>query len=328
MKAPGFWWRDGPLPALLSPLAALYGWEAARRMERPAPRASVPVICVGNPTVGGVGKTPLALALARAAIGMGHRPGFLTRGYGGGGGATRIVAEYDDARDVGDEPLLLARVAPVAVGADRATGARLLADAGCDLLIMDDGFQSRRLDPDLALLLVDGARGVGNGHVLPAGPLRAPLDAQLARADALVVVETGRGCEGAAEAEAAARERGVEVIGARIAPVDGGAFRGRRVVAASGLGDPDRFVAMLTAGGAEIVARRDFPDHHPFTDADLADLRALAAKHGAGIVTTSKDAARLAGRLPHEVLEIEARLEDGAATRLVTGAVARHGTRT
>lgn len=336
MRAPRFWWR-GPgsgrrasdafspslSPFLLAPLAALYGWEARRRLRRAAPRGPLPVLCVGNPTVGGVGKTPLALALARAAIGMGRKPGFLSRGYGGRGGG--LVARGDRASEVGDEPLLLAEAAPVWVGADRAGGAEGLARIGCDLLIMDDGFQSRRLRPDLALLLVDGARGLGNGRVLPAGPLRAPFDAQLALADGLVVVETGRGRDGADGAVAGARARGVEVLTARIAPENGGDFQGRPVVAASGLGDPDRFVAMLEACGARVVARRDFPDHHPFTDQDVAALRALAAAHGAPVVTTAKDAVRLDGRLPHEVLRITATLEDDAAARLVAATLARHG---
>ena len=317
MRAPAHWWRERANPAAqaLAPVAALYAMAASRRLRATAPRANMAVICVGNPTVGGVGKTPVAMALARAALRLGLRPGFLTRGYArGASGAVAVDPARHGAAEVGDEPLLLATLAPTVVDAERARGARLLRELGCDLAIMDDGFQSRRLEPDLALLLVDGARGIGNGRVLPAGPLRAPLDAQLARADAVGIIDTGRGT-----ARARARlghwiERGGRTLEIAIEPRDGARFAGRDIVAFSGVGDPQRFRAMLAAQGARTVASRDFPDHHAFTEADIRELRALAAHHAAPLVTTAKDAVRLNGRdLPHEVLEIEARVPDADA---------------
>ena len=332
IAAPRFWWRPpGPASRLLRPASALYGAIAASRMRSASALIPpLPTICVGNPTVGGAGKTPTAMAIARAATALGLRPGFLTRGYGR---ATRgellVDPDRHDAREVGDEPLLLAAVAPTVVAEDRLAGARLLAENGCELIVMDDGFQSRQLAPDLALLVVDGGRGLGNGHVLPGGPLRAPLGVQLRHVDAVVVVDSGRGTEGADAFCDLARTRSVEVMRARLVPEDGERLAGRRVVAFSGLGDPARFVAMLDALGADVVARRDFPDHHAFSERDLVAIGALAREYEALPVTTSKDAARIpAGSLEHEVLRVAIRFEDGAAERLVAEAVRHHAERT
>ena len=331
LSAPKFWWRrPGPASFALSPLGAIYGAVAEKRLrDAPAVPPPLPTICVGNPTVGGAGKTPTALAIGRAAIDAQHRPGFLTRGYGRSLSGTHVVdAARHGARDVGDEPLLLAALAPTVVATDRVEGAEFLKREGCDLIVMDDGFQSRALAPDLALLVVDGARGLGNGRVLPAGPLRAPLDAQLAFADALIVVDAGGGSHGANAVVEAAARADVDVLRAELSAVASNRLQGRDVVAFCGLGDPDRFVAMLERTGARVKARRDFPDHHPFDAGDLAELSDLAEQHAATLVTTAKDAARLKRRTdlvapPHEVLEVEMVLEGEAATRLVREAVRR-----
>src|SRR5947199_2834355 len=185
MQAPRFWWdKPGALAALLSPFASIYGAVAARRLEQPGAHAGIPVICVGNPTVGGAGKTPTALAIARLLIEAGERPYFLTRGYGGKFGGPVLVEAAHTAVQVGDEPLLLARVAPTVVAADRAAGAQLARENGASVIVMDDGFQNPSLAKELSILVIDGARGIGNGRVLPAGPLRVPLEPQLDRADA------------------------------------------------------------------------------------------------------------------------------------------------
>src|SRR5581483_11126377 len=191
VKAPAFWWRQEQSPAamLLSPLAAAFGAAAARRMGRPAHyRAPVPVICVGNLVVGGAGKTPAALALAALARSEGLRPGFVATGYGGSASAPTLVERDAPAELVGDEALMLAAAAPTVVAADRAAAAVRLIGEGVAVIIMDDGFQNPRLAKDLSLVVVDAAAGIGNGRVMPAGPLRAPLDAQIARADALIVI--------------------------------------------------------------------------------------------------------------------------------------------
>src|SRR5262245_12302991 len=190
MRAPSFWWRDaGPAAALLTPLAAAYGAVAAWRMRQPGRDPGIPVVCVGNLTVGGAGKTPTALALGRLLQDAGERPVFLTRGYGGRlAGPVRVDPARHAARDVGDEPLLLARLADTIVARDRIAGAERARQDGATVVVMDDGFQNPSLAKHLALVVVDGARAIGNAGVFPAGPLRAPLAAQFARAHALIVV--------------------------------------------------------------------------------------------------------------------------------------------
>src|SRR3954454_22666489 len=189
MKAPRFWWdKPGPTAALLSPFAAIYGGIAARRLAQSGARAGIPVICVGNPTVGGSGKTPAAIAIARLLIDAGERPYFLTRGYGGRLPGPVMFEPGHTAVQVGDEPLLLARVAPTVVAANRPAGAEFARRKGASVIVMDDGFQNPSLAKDLSILLVDGGRGIGNGRVLPAGPWRAPLAPQLERAHAILIV--------------------------------------------------------------------------------------------------------------------------------------------
>jgi len=312
MRAPDFWRADGILPCMLSPLGALYGAVAARRLRRDAPRADLPTIVVGGLTAGGDGKTPLAIALAGLLAARGERPALLTRGYGGAGSphptllrraalpvkrrdslAPIVVeAKGDSANFVGDEALLLAYHGLTIVGADRTASARLAREEGATALVLDDGFQSRRLLPDLAILAIDSDYGAGNGRCIPAGPLRAPLGAQLTAADALVVI--GDGAAGKAIAARAAKP----VFQAHIVPDWRIAheLKGARVVAFAGIGRPEKFFKTLRETGADIVATRSFPDHHRFTDADIAALDDLRRRRGARLVTTMKDAARLRGR--------------------------------
>ncbi|MBL8582010.1 MAG: tetraacyldisaccharide 4'-kinase, partial [Rhizobiaceae bacterium] len=198
-ESPTFWWEPPDWRAYaLSPASAVYGRIAAARM-RNAPRVAlpVPVLCVGNFTVGGSGKTPVTAAMARAAHAAGLRPGILSRGHGGSARTPHLVdPEHDLARHVGDEPLLLARDALVAISADRAAAGKLLVENGCDFLVMDDGFQSARVAIDYALIVVGSGQGVGNGHVIPGGPLRAPVAAQLPFADALLKLGDGTAADG------------------------------------------------------------------------------------------------------------------------------------
>ncbi len=235
MKAPAFWWdRPGAAAALLSPLAAIYGSIAARRMAEPGERAGIPVICVGNLTVGGAGKTPTAIAIARLLIAAGERPMFLSRGYGGRLAGPVSVEAAHTAVQVGDEPLLLARVAPAIVAAARVAGARFARERGASVIVMDDGFQNPSLDKDLSILVVD-ARGIGNGCVLPAGPLRAPLAPQLDRAAALLIIG-----DGTSAMESLARERGLPIFHGTLEPDPDtvASLQARKVLAFAGIGDP------------------------------------------------------------------------------------------
>ncbi len=297
MRAPAFWWRKqgGPQAALLAPFAAAYGVIAAQRLRRPGRRASIPVICIGNPTVGGAGKTPAAIAAARFLAAAGERPMLLSRGYGGRlHGPVMVDAAVHGARDVGDEPLLLARAAPTIVSRDRPAGARLAHESGASAIVMDDGFQNPSLAKDLSVLVVDGRRGLGNGRVFPAGPLRAPLEAQLARADALLLVGDA---SGAATLARAARARGMTIFHARLEPdreaIAG--LAGRRVLAFAGIGDPEKFFAALAAAGIDVAARRSFPDHHVHTAAEAGALLRDAERDGLTLATTEKDHVRLQG---------------------------------
>jgi tetraacyldisaccharide 4'-kinase len=295
MRDPGFWWRSGGAAArLLAPAAAAYGSIAARRMGEPGFRVDVPVLCVGNFTVGGSGKTPTAIAVARILLRSGRRPFFLTRGYGGRlPGPVRVDAQGADA--VGDEPLLLARIAPTIVARDRPAGARAASAAGADTIVMDDGWQNPSLEKDLVVAVLDGRRGIGNGRVFPAGPLRAPLERQLDHAGALLVI--GAPEAGAVPAIAAADRRGLPRFGGELIPDPAALAQlaGKTTLAFAGIADPGKFFATLEAYGIAVAARRAFPDHHPYTQAEIAGLLQQADRDRLILVTTEKDIARLAG---------------------------------
>jgi tetraacyldisaccharide 4'-kinase len=293
MRAPSFWWRARPslLAHILSPLGALYGGVAQRRMEGPGQAASIPVICIGNPVAGGAGKTPAAIEVARLLLLAGKEPVFLTRGYGGAvRGPERVNPKHHTAKDVGDEALLLARTAPCVVAANRIAGAALAAKHG-DVIVMDDGFQNPSLAKDMSFLVVDSTAGIGNGLCIPAGPLRAPLDPQLKRADALIVV----GDDSAADW--LKRRKKPRVLRARLVPDAKAAahLKGKRVLAFAGIGRPQKFAGTLKGLGADVVRLMEFPDHHVFTAKDARLLVEEAKREGLILVTTEKDRARLAG---------------------------------
>lgn len=292
MRAPNFWREDETLARLLRPIGAIYGDNARARLMREAPRAELPTIMVGGLTSGGDGKTPLVLALAARLIALGQRPALLTRGYGRRGGATIVVEPgRHDSDEVGDEALLLARVATTIVGADRIASARLAKERDASVLVLDDGFHSRALAADLTLLVIDADYGAGNGYCLPAGPLRAPLDAQLALADALVVI----GDSGSAIAARA----GKPTLRARLAPDPqaAAALTASRVVAFAGIARPQKFFRSLTEIGAQIAMTQSFGDHHRYRENELAGLSAIRRRFAARLVTTEKDAARIGARM-------------------------------
>ena len=297
MREPSFWWRPAGLSSgLLSPLAAVYGAVAASRMSRPGRDAGVPVICVGNPTLGGAGKTPAAIAVAQMLAAAGRRPFLLSRGYGGAlAGPVRVDPARHRSADVGDEPLLLARFAPTIVARDRAAGADAARAAGADSIVMDDGFQNPGLHKDRSILVVDRRRGIGNGMVFPAGPLRVPLESQLRRAQALLLV--GAGTAGDAVA-ARAQAQGLPVFHGRLEPDAQAlaALQGRRVLAFAGIGDPGKFFATLREAGIDVGAEVSFPDHHRYRRIEARDLIERAEREGLILVTTEKDMARLAGQ--------------------------------
>ena len=294
--APSFWWRRGRNAAalMLWPAARLWGASSARRMARtPAFRASVPVVCVGNFVLGGAGKTPTAIAVARIARSHGFRPGFLASGYGGEATSEILVdANADKATMVGDEPLLLAAIAPTVIGSDRAAAAKRLLETGIDLIVMDDGFQNPRLAKDLSFAVVDSEVGIGNGEVFPAGPLRAPLEPQLRRADALILVGEGTAADPLVRAAARA---GRAILHARLKPTRVKDWRKAPILAFAGIGRPEKFYASLAEVKAPVAKTMSFADHHRYGEADAERLIAHADAAGLRLVTTEKDIARLTG---------------------------------
>ncbi|MGU3359499.1 tetraacyldisaccharide 4'-kinase [Methylobacterium sp. M6A4_1b] len=291
MRPPAFWDAAPGHPAarLLAPLGSLYGRHTAARMDRPGAEAPCPVLCVGNFTLGGAGKTPTALALAARLRALGANPAFLTRGYGGRlAGPLRVDPARLSAAKTGDEPRLLARVAPTILARDRPAGAALCVREGADVIVMDDGLQNPSLAKSLSLAVVDAGAGLGNGRPFPAGPLRVPLARQWRHVHGLVLIGTGDRGEAVAEA---ARARGLPVHRARLVP--GADLTGRRVLAFAGIGRPEKFFASLEEAGAEIVGRRSFADHHAYAAADQRALATEADRLGADLVTTEKDHVRL-----------------------------------
>ena len=317
MREPGFWHGPASLNShLLKPLAALYGAVAAQRLQRKGLHAGIPVLCVGNYHVGGAGKTPTVLALAKLLRDLGETPVVLSRGYGGKlAGPVRVDPVRHAASDVGDEPLMMAGAVPVVVSRKRADGVPLARAQGATVILMDDGFQNPGIVKDASLIVIDSERGLGNGQVFPAGPLRAPLRPQLARTDALIIVGSGSAA-GSVAAEIAAQ--GKPVLSAHLKPDEAqvASLRGRRVLAFAGIGDPTRFFNTLRASGIEVAGQRAFADHHAYSQAEIESLLAEAKRGAQTLVTTEKDLARLRDRAQQIVpFRVTLEFDDAALLR-------------
>ena len=296
MRAPDFWNSETLAARLLAPLGALYGLSVRARHARANPfRAHARVLCVGNLTAGGSGKTPVAMALARMIAARGHKVVFLSRGYRGRlAGPVRVDHAKHGALDVGDEALLLAAFAPTIVARDRARGAALADTVGADVIVMDDGFQNFQLVKDVSLIVIDAKTGFGNGRLIPAGPLREPVEHGLARADAIVL--TGEG--------GFIPPFGGPVFRAVLRPSSPDRFAGRSVFAFAGIGRPEKFFHTLQAMGARLVGTRAFPDHHRYTLLEIEAVKRIAASAGALLVTTEKDFVRIDGNRRGGVLSV------------------------
>jgi tetraacyldisaccharide 4'-kinase len=324
MREPAFWHRPSSwISLLLTPLGAIYGLVAGWRLQREGFDAGIPVLCVGNYHVGGAGKTPAVLALAKLLRDLGETPVVLSRGYGGRlRGPIKVDPARHAADDVGDEPLMMARTVPVVVARDRIEGVALARSQGATVILMDDGFQNPAISKDASLIVIDGDRGLGNGRILPAGPLRAPLPPQLARTDALIVVGDGNAAEAVAAAMIAQHR---PVLSANLKP-DGASVAslcGKRVLAFAGIGDPIRFFRTLRASGIEIVRERAFADHHPFSQSEIETLVTEAKRDALTLVTTEKDLARLRRteglpRWAQDIVPFAVTLEFDSAVKLRT----------
>ncbi len=285
MRAPAFWYKRGMTGAFLAPLGWLWAAGAQARAAKPARhRSPIPVICIGNLSVGGAGKTPIAESIARLIPGA-H---FLSKGYGGKEtGPLRVEPHRHGYQQVGDEPLLLAEIAPTWVAKNRIEGAEAAAEAGASCLVMDDGFQDPSLEKDIAILVVDGHTGFGNERCLPAGPLREPVEQGLRRADAVVILGEDRH-------DIANRVAPKPVLYAWLEPeAEVSILVGRKVVAFAGIGRPAKFFHTLDTLGANVVEAYAFPDHYPFHPAEIGELQVAANNHNAFLVTTAKDFVRV-----------------------------------
>jgi tetraacyldisaccharide 4'-kinase len=295
-STPSWWYaKRSLLPVLLTPAALLWNAVTRARWAFAKPyRSRMPVICIGNFTAGGAGKTPAAIAIAQIMIGSGEHPVFLTRGYGGRTQGPHLVdPSHDTALNVGDEPLLLARVAPTIVSADRAEGARLAEQQDASVIIMDDGFQNPGLIKSASLIVIDGALGLGNEHVIPAGPLRASLGFQLEQANGIILVGEGDAVE---RITAMARGASLPILSAELAPDrDNAWLKDKPLVAFAGIGNPDKFFHLVEDLDGRIAARIAYGDHHPYTRQDALKLLDLAKRHDAQLVTTQKDIVRIEG---------------------------------
>lgn len=313
MRAPSFWWTPLGLPAaLLSPLAALYGLAARARLSQRGKKAEVPVICVGNLVAGGAGKTPTAVFVAQWLLRSGQRPVFVSRGYGGRlKGPIQVDPSRHTSSDCGDEPLLLAKIAPVIVSQDRVSGASMAARLG-DCIVMDDGLQNPSLLKDFSIAVIDASAGIGNGNCLPAGPLRAPLAAQWPLIDAALLV----GGDGAYPDNLSVPED-IPVFNGHLEPdpYQKSRLNGLSVFAFAGIGRPSKFFATLADCGALIEERREFPDHHPYSEAELSDILAVCRVKHWTAVTTAKDFIRIQGAFPAiaeqiKVLDVSLAIDD------------------
>lgn len=302
MQKPNFWTKCGLLSNSLLPASWLYNTisKAARSRAR-SWKAPIPVICIGNLTIGGAGKTTVAISICRKLIERGQHPHFLSRGYGR---QTTAIQRVDPAKhgiaEVGDEPLLLAQVAPVWVNRDRVTAAKRACAEGATCIIMDDGFQNPGLYKDYSFLVFDGPYGIGNGRIFPAGPMREHLRDGCERADTAVIIGQDLG--------SISQTLAIPIANAEILPKKPLDLSDRKVAAFAGIGRPEKFFETLREMGADLILQKSFPDHHCFSKKEIEDLLLQASKGTAELFTTEKDYVRIPTKFRKHIVSVPIKL--------------------
>jgi len=303
MKAPKFWYKkDSRLAKILNPLGRIYGWSVARRFKRVKPyQAAVPVICVGNLSVGGTGKTPVCLALGKMMKEMKIPFYYLNHGYKSKKKGVLVNAQKMTALEVGDEAMLLAAEAPTVVDNHRARGAQVAERAGAKALIMDDGFQNPSLIKTISFVVVDGHTGFGNGRLIPAGPLRETVERGLLRADAVII--SGSDDTGVTDT-VRAYAPDMPILTGHFKPDEKviQKLQGQKVMAFAGIGRPEKFFDMLVGCGILVAKKTVFPDHYDYTRFDLESL--ISEAGGLPLVTTTKDFVKVPQNMKSRVVAV------------------------
>lgn len=298
MKTPKYWQSNSLTSKVLSPIGKIYGALTQLRLKlHKSPKVEIPVICVGNITAGGTGKTPVSMSLAKMLVSDIYHPFFVTRGYGGKLQNVLVNHKKHSAKDVGDEPLLLASQAPVVVNANRYKGAKTAIKEGADLIIMDDGFQNPTLHKDLSFLVFDGHYGIGNGKIIPAGPLRETFADGIKRADALIILGKDK--------HNLAAKSGLPVFFGHLEATHTTIDSRKNVVAFAGIGHPQKFYHTLKEQGFNVVKTIDFPDHHFYSRTELQNIVNQAEILQAEIYTTGKDYVKIPNSFQSEIKVLE-----------------------
>lgn len=310
MKTPTFWNQKNLLSDILIPFGWLYSGLTRLRLKLHHPyKSKLPVICIGNLTAGGSGKTPTAIALAQILQKEGYCPYFLSRGYGGKYQNIIVNKQNYQAEECGDEPLLLSETAPVVINADRGKGARLAEAARADILIMDDGFQNPTLHKDISFIVIDGGFGFGNFRAIPSGPLRETFSQGIKRAQAAIII-------GEDKTSIKKHLGELPTFSGKIIPLPI-AQQEKGIIAFAGIGRPQKFYESLKQAGGKVIETYDFPDHHPYTTQDTQELEKRAKELDAFLYTTSKDYVKLPKEFQKkvEVLSIKIDWEDETSLR-------------
>lgn len=301
MKTPSFWKEQSFISNCLQPLGKVYALITGLRLRLKAPyKAKCPVICIGNLTAGGTGKTPVSLSIAEILQQMGYKPFFVSRGYGGRIHNVVVNKEVHTPKQVGDEPLLLSECAPTVVNPDRAAAAKLAIAHGADCLVMDDGFQNPGLYKDVSFLVFDGSYGIGNQRVIPAGPLREPFDTGIKRAQAIIILGEDK--------TGLAKRTSLPVFYGQVKEEQPTENK-RIVLAFAGIGHPEKFYNSLQKCGLKIAKTHNFPDHYFYTRAELNKLIDEAEKNDWDIYTTSKDFVKIPVSLQAKIKVLKIKVE-------------------